>query len=223
LKVGGAKTGEGIVRLFKCSSSGARVEIRRTIVLLSDDLDESEQFNWHRWNSADRLYAQIIQNLLSAPNTPELLVAWYATLEYASKVLAVNSEFQNLDLTGEPIVLTAESILERPKTKKREDGSRFLGFSGAAIPCFLLGELQRNPSTINSVRERIREKTINYLEQLQFSPSVIRTVQNEIDRIDSPFLLQHELWIKENPNAFARKWCNYFRNLDASDLSLFRP
>jgi hypothetical protein len=174
-------------------------------------------YHRYRYNSADRLYAHIIQNLLSTPNTPESLVAWYATVEYASKILAVNSEFQHLDLTGESIVLTTESILERPKTKKREDGSRFLVFSGVAMPCFLLGKLHRNRSTIDPAREQIREKTTNYLEQLQFSPRAIRNVQDQIDEVDGSFLARYELSI---PNA---DWCNYFRNLDGSDLSLFHP
>jgi len=107
------------------------------------------------------------------------------------KILAVNSEFQNLDLTGESIVLTTESILGRPKTKKREDGSRFLVFSGVAMPCFLLGKLHRNPSTIDPAREQIREKTTNYLEQLQFSPRAIRNVQDQIDEVDGSFLARY--------------------------------
>jgi hypothetical protein len=69
----------------------------------------------------------------------------------------------------------------------------------------------------------IREKTANYLEQLQFSPQARSTVQNQIDQIDGSFLVQHELEIQGNPNALRGTWCNYFRNLDPSDLSLFRP
>src|SRR4029077_13546585 len=55
------------------------------------------------------------------------------------KILAVNSEFQNLDLTGESIVLTTESILERPKTKKREPFPPLIGIeckSGRVLDYF---------------------------------------------------------------------------------------
>ena len=44
----------------------------------------------------------MIDKLLSAPNTSEPCVARDATVEYVSKVLAVDSrsEFQNIDLKG---------------------------------------------------------------------------------------------------------------------------
>jgi hypothetical protein len=47
----------------------------------------------------------MIDKLLSAPNASEPCVARDATVEYVSKVLAVDSrsEFQNIDLKGETI------------------------------------------------------------------------------------------------------------------------
>lgn len=167
----------------------------------------------------------MIGNSLFGRKTPESLVAWYATVAYASKVLALRSELNNSDLRGEPIELTAQSILKRLNTQDYENGSNFRLFSGLAIPCFLLSKLRRDPSTISSARERIRKKTISYLKRLKFSIAVIETVQDTIDRIDGPFLEEFEREKMEhpNPNVFWGKWCNYFRNLDASDLSLFRP
>jgi hypothetical protein len=101
------RAGDGTVRLFKHDSSGARVEIQRDIRLISDDMDDSKQFTWHVWNAADRLYAHMIDKLLSAPNTSEPCVARDATVEDVSKVLAVDSrsEFQNIDLKGETIMI----------------------------------------------------------------------------------------------------------------------
>jgi hypothetical protein len=117
-----------MVRVYRRDPTGTRDEIRPSIVLASDDSTELEHFKWTRWNSADRLYAHIIQSLLPAPDTPESLVAWYATLEYASKFLAIGSPLGNLNLTGEPIVLTPGNLLESPSPKRRENGSNFICF-----------------------------------------------------------------------------------------------
>jgi hypothetical protein len=190
-------------------------------VLYSDDLDESDRFQLSCWNSEQRIYAHMIANLLSAPESPESLVAWYATVGFASIVLPWRLRRQILEemRDGQSVVVTEQSILEKLGTKKQDhgNGSNFLLQSESAIQSFLLRELHTNPSAISSVRERIKERTKSYLEQLRFPPSVIENVQNEIDQIDGPFLEKDKQRIEGNP------CCNYFRDLDASDLSLFRP
>ena len=170
------RAGDGTVRLFKCDSSSARVEIHRHIILGSDDMDESKKFTWRVWNAADRLYAHMIDQLLPVLNNQEPSAVRDATVEYVSKVLAVDSrsEFHNIELKGETITLTAESILERLKTQEHENRSHFRVYSG--LEC-------RLPSMTSSMREEIKQKTISYLEELRFSPSVIKSVQNELDQI----------------------------------------
>lgn len=172
------RSGDGTVRLFKADSSGARVEILRTIELLSDDpRGASKHFNWHEPYAEDCLYAHMIDQLLSPADTLESRVARHATLEYVSKLLAIGSELGNIDLAGGPVIMTAESLVQSLNVQKRADGSYFWVFSG----------LERSPSMTASMREQIKEKTTTYLEELQFSPGVIKTVQNEIGQIQTVF------------------------------------
>jgi hypothetical protein len=172
------RIGDGTVRLFQSDSSGARVEILRTIGLQSDDPHgASKYFNWHETYAEDCLYAHMIDQLLSPAATLELGVALHATLEYVSKLLAIGSELGNVDLAGDTIIMTAESLIQRLKDQQRADGSYFRVFSG----------LDRIPSMTSSIRAEIKEKITTYLKELQSLPSVIKKVQDEIDQNGTAF------------------------------------
>jgi hypothetical protein len=184
----GLRTGDGRVRLFKCDSSG-RVEIRRHIMLANDDYDESEYFNWTRWSSGWRLYAHMIDILLPRAKTPEPCLAREAAVEYAANVLDMErpekrseqrSRFGNTDLAGEELTMTSESIIERLKKIKFEDGSNFRLLSG------LERRLEdRRLSMKSSMREQIKDEITAYLQELQFPSRVLERVRSEIDEIEA--------------------------------------
>jgi hypothetical protein len=177
----GLRTGDGRVMLFKCDSSGARVEILRTIQLINDDpRGRSKHFNWHETYAADCLYAHMIDNLLSPAKTSEPSVAREATVEYVSNVLAIayRSPLKYTDWTGETTIIGSEDILEALKTQSFDDGARFRILSG------LERRLEdRNLPLTSSLWGQIKEKTTSYLQELQFPARVIKTVQREIDQI----------------------------------------
>ena len=219
-------TEEATVKLYKRISSEAPVQIRQEIALCDDHLDESGQFllhgpgDWHK-----SVCVHLVGNLLSAPEDAESIVAWYATIGFGSFELQARwkgSEIFDAVERQKSIDVTAQSIVETLGIAEAERGTRFLSLSHGAIEYFLLGELHKNRSKIGSVRERIKEQTTKYLKQLRFRSDVVEAVQNEIDRLDCEFLKDFESSIAEDPN-FPHTWCNYFRTLDSSDLSLFHP
>jgi hypothetical protein len=232
IEAGEVGTDERTVKLSMHIPPAAPVEIRRSIILFDDDLDESENFESDCWNSEQRICAHIVAKFLSAPDNPESLVAWYATVGFASIVLPwrLAPRLFPRQLIGQahgakPLVLTEEFVLASlgMEEQDRGNGSDFALLSGSAIECFLVRELHANPSAIPSIRYQVREKTTSYLKQLRFPRRTIENAQNEIDRIDGPFLEDYRSGLEANTNAMSRSWFNYFRDLDATDLSLFRP
>jgi hypothetical protein len=223
-----AKTEEHTIKLFLCVAPQEPTEIRRYIILPADDLDESEEFDSTCWNADQRVCAHIIGKILSAPDSPESLVAWYATVAFASAILdrtwmerKINQDTPSVN----KIVLTEASILESLGSLRTpyRNASEFLLLSGTPIEYYLVGELQRNPTTVSSVQERIKRKTTSYLEQLRFSISVIEDVQREIDLIDRSFLDDYRSRLEANADPMSRSWFSYFRDLDGTDLRLFCP
>jgi hypothetical protein len=221
----GVGTEGGIAKLFERLPSGDCIEVRPSIALKGDQLDESEQFrlygpDWHK-----SVCIHSVAKLLSIPEDAESLVAWYATIGVASFLFgssrkaqeireAVKLE-QSLDITAESIL---SSILEAVEIWNKSRSRRgFHVLSDGAVQCFLLQEFHKDPLKITSARERIGEQITNYLKQLRFPDKAIKSVRNEIDEIDAAFLKECE------QSAEADPWCIYFRDLDDSDLSLFHP
>jgi hypothetical protein len=215
----------GIVKLFERLPSGDRVEVRPTIALKGDQLDESGQFrlygpDWHKG-----VCIHLVAKLLSIPEDAESLVAWYATIGIASFFLGTGrtaQEIREAVRLEESFEITTESILSSIANgveiwKKRRSSMGFHVLSDGAVPCFLLQELHNGLFKITSTRERIREKITNYLKQLGFPDGAIESVRNEIDEVNAQFLQECE------PSAGGDPWCRYFRDLDDLDLSLFRP
>ena len=217
------------IRLFMRDLSGSRVEIRRNILLCDDYLDESDEFKLQNRGDTERCLLQhMIGKLLLPPDDHESLAAWYATIAFASAILQMSLSPRQIvaeALAEENVVLTGSAILEVFGTdnKYRRFGSDFLLLSETVIESFLLGELDRNPSAINAVRERITQKTIGYLEQLRFSSNVIEDLRGQIGLLDNEYLEEVRLDTERDRNGFMRIWFKYFRNLDASYLSRYRP
>jgi hypothetical protein len=215
----------GIVKLFERLPSGDRIEVRPSIALKGDQLDESGQFRLHGPDWHKGVCIHLVAKLLSIPEDAESLVAWYATIGIASFFLGTGrtaQEIREAVRLEESFEITMESILSSIAKgveiwKKRRSSMSFHVLSDGAVPCFLLQELHRDPSKITSARERIREQITNYLKQLGFPDGAIESVRNEIDEIDAAFVRECEQYADADP------WCSYFRGLDASDLSLFRP
>jgi hypothetical protein len=217
-------TEEGAVKLLRFTPPEAPFQIRPTIVMLGDDPDESEQFRFYSGNWQDRICVHLIGNLISAPHDSASLIAWYATLGFASFVLKTSREWMKIadTIVHEKLInVSADAILQTFKEKDKFDcGSRFLTLNYNTIDSFLVGVLDRNPSTLDSARQHVKDQMTTYLErELPFPRSVVENVQREIDRLDIQFLKDHKEYIGEAPHSPLYAWCSKFLTLESSDLN----
>jgi hypothetical protein len=221
----GVGTEDGIVKLFEHSSAGDRVEVRRTIALKGDELDESGQFrlrgpDWHK-----AICIHLVAKLLSIPEDAESLVAWYTTVGLASFFLGTGRTGQEIteavrleksfEITTESILGSIAEAVEIATEHRISLGLHLISYD--AVPYFLLQELHNDPFEMKKTRDQIGERITSYLNELRFADKAIKLVRSEIEEVNIQLLREFEASAGGDP------WHRYFRGLDDTDLSLFHP